>query len=440
VNRGSLRAALERLAFTSSSLRPGLIGAEVEMLVADAATGMVAPIGIHDPDTNPLFAPEDGAGAGPTTLGWLRPLGARHRWVESCTSKGVPCFRLQDGATIGFEPGGQLEYSTAPHRSASALLRNIESVIGLLHAAAGDAGAVLRHVGIDPTNPLERVPLQLAQPRYARMDTYLASRGDSGRRMMRQTAAIQVAVDLGAPGEMLRRWRVLNAAVPYVVAAFANSPCYAGSDTGAKSYRAQVWRMLDASRTGILGTGTDPVGDYLDFALAAPAMFHPDPAGCYEAFQQLAARGAVTEHDWEDHLSTLFPEVRPRGYFEVRSADSVPLQWLPALFGTISAVAYDSRSTAAALDLLPDPDAQTLTAAGRVGLDDPRIASRARDLLEIALQGCARLGDDFLEPGHREQMRTIVEHHTARRCSPASRIPVRDFGATSVVAALRPPR
>ncbi len=414
MNRAALRSALEGLAFSSAGSSTGrnLIGAEVEMLVADAATGAAAPIGLPGSFVIDDRPASRGTDATPPTLSWLRPLAAREGWAESCTPKGVPCFRLADGSTIGFEPGGQLEYSTSPHSSASELLRKIEAVTGLLHAAAVDVGIALLHVGIDPTNPIERVPLELGQPRYARMDAYLASRGESGRRMMRQTAATQVAIDLGSPTEMLERWRVLNAVVPWLVAMFANSPRYAGRDTGARSHRAHVWRTLDAARTGVVGIGGDPVAEYLDFALAAPAMFHEDAAGGYEPFEQLACRGVVGEHEWIDHLSTLFPEIRPRGYFEVRSVDAVPLEWLPALFGMIGGIAYDARSTRAALDLLPVPDPAMLVAAGKLGLEERVIARHARDLFDIALEGCVRLGDRFLAPEHLEQMRAIGEHRT----------------------------
>lgn len=411
------------------------------MLVADAATGMPAPIGSLEPEaTPPHAAVQAHRQVVPPTLGWLRPLAARQHWVEACTPKGVPCFRLDDGSTIGFEPGGQIEYSSAPRRSASELLRSITAAVDLLHAAADDAGVVLLHLGIDPGNPIDCVPLQLNQPRYVRMDTYLASRGEAGRRMMRQTAATQIAIDLGGGDEILRRWRVLNAAVPYIIAAFANSSRYAGNDTGSSSYRSHVWRSLDATRTGIVGTGSAPIDDYLDFALAAPAMFHPAADGTYQPFGELASSGVITEHDWEDHLSSLFPEIRPRGYFEIRSADAVPPEWLPALVGSIGGIVYDPQATAAALDLLPDPDPEILVAAGRAGLGDLRIARHACDLLTIGLEGCRRLGDDFVEPEHREEMRTIVEQRTARGISPASAMTAGDPGPlASQAAASMPP-
>ena len=52
------------------------------------------------------------------TLPFLRRHGARQGWTETRTPKGTPCFSLPDGGTITFEPGGQIEYSSPPCRSA----------------------------------------------------------------------------------------------------------------------------------------------------------------------------------------------------------------------------------------------------------------------------------------------------------------------------------
>jgi glutamate--cysteine ligase len=410
MKRDVLRSELQRLAFTPVPWRGEgpRIGAEVVRLAIDTATGPPSPI-----------APSE-TGDGPVaSLDWLRPLAARAGWTDSRTAKGAPCFVLDGESTIGFEPGGQIEYSSAPHASASALIRRVRSVIAMLRAAADDAGVALAHVGIDPVNPIESVDLQLDAARYVRMDAYLASRGSAGRRMMRQTAATQVAVDLGPCDALAARWRLLNAAAPCIIAAFASSARYGGDDTGHRSFRSHIWRTLDPARTGVVGAGGAPLDEYLDFALRAPAMFHPDEGGEYHAFAELAEHGLVNGYDWDEHLSSLFPEVRPRGYFEVRSADAVPPDWLPALVGMIGGITYDQRSAVAALDLLADLPPDALARAGRRGLRDPAIASVARDLARIGLEGCARLGPRFLEPTHLEEMRIIVEERTARGIVPA---------------------
>jgi glutamate--cysteine ligase len=427
LSRERMRRELEHLAFTAAgaSDAPPRIGVEIEMLVVDARDGRPAPIVRDQAD----------AGDCMPTLDWLRPLAARGGWTESRTPKGAPCFVLQDGAIIGFEPGGQLEFSSTPVASASALLARVRAVIGELRDAADDAGIALLHVGIDPWNTIDGVPLQLYGPRYIAMDTYLAARGSAGRRMMRQTAATQVAIDLGPPETMTERWRVLNAAVPCLVAAFANSAHYAGRDTGARSYRSHIWRTLDPSRTGIVESGSQLVDDYLEFALRAHAMFHRGADGEYRPFSHLAEQRVVGARDWAEHLSTLFPEVRPRGYFEVRCTDAVPMEWLPTVIGMIAGIAYDPAARRAALDLLPPTTAETLARAGRIGLQDESIASRARDLARIGLEGCERLGAAFMTPPDLAAMRFIVESRIARAMSPASLPP-----AATVPSPAVPPR
>jgi glutamate--cysteine ligase len=96
-------------------------------------------------------------------------------------------------------------------------------------------------------------------------------------------------------------------------------------------------------------------------------------------------------NDWHQHLTTLFPEVRPKGFAEVRSADAVAPEWYAAPLVLLAGIAYHPPSLRAAADLLGDPDPALLAPAGRDGLSDPRIASVAADLAGIALSGAAAM-------------------------------------------------
>jgi Gamma-glutamylcysteine synthetase len=230
LTRSTLLADLEAHAFAApivASLTPRRVGAETEFIPVETATWRRCPI--------------EGDGV-PATLPFLRRYGARLGWVETCTAKGTPCFLLPAGGTFTFEPGGQLEYSSPPCRSPSALLALLRSVVPPLRSAAASEGITLLALGIDPANPIDEAPLLLTTRRYARMAEYLARRGPAGALMMRQTASFQMNLDFD--DEPWLRWRVLNAAAPYVVAMFANSPLYAGADTGCVSARAEVWRAL----------------------------------------------------------------------------------------------------------------------------------------------------------------------------------------------------
>jgi glutamate--cysteine ligase len=253
--------------------------------------------------------------------------------------------------------------------------------------------------------------------RYDRMAEYLARRGPAGARMMRQTAAFQISVNFD--DEPWLRWRVLNAAAPFFVAIFANSPIYAGERTGHQSSRADAWRQLDPSRTGLPYDEHTPVQAYLDFALAAPAILLPTTEGEHRPFGEWLLQADPAPEEWQDHLSTLFPEVRPRGHLEIRSADAITPDWYAAPLALAAGILYDSRALRAAVDLLPPPDLTLLERAGRLGLHDPAIASASADLFELALGGCVGLGPAYFHPSDLEEARAYFDRYTRRGRAPA---------------------
>ncbi len=415
LTRGSLRADLEEHVFgapTGASLTPRRIGAETELIPIETSTGRRCPISDE---------------LGVSTLPFLRQYGTRRGWLETETSKGTPCFRLPTGGTFTFEPGGQIEYSSPPCRTPGALLGLLRSVIVPLRAAAANDGITLLSVGIDPCNPLERAPLLLDGKRYGRMAEYLALRGPAGARMMRQTASFQMNLDFD--DQPWLRWRVLNAAAPYVVAIFANSPVYDGRSTGFKSVRSQVWRELDPARTGLPYDARRPVDAYLEFALDAPAMLMPAIDGEHRPFRDWLALAEPLPEEWHDHLSTLFPEVRPRGHMELRSADAVDPHHYAAPLALAVGITYEAEALRAAVDLLGTPDLGLLQRAGRQGLGDAAVRRTAADLVDIALRGCENLGPAYFPPGDLEQAQGFFDRYTRRGRSPAD-----DIGAADIAA------
>jgi glutamate--cysteine ligase len=387
--------------FRRRTVRPPAIGAEVELIPVDADTRAPVPI-VSD--------------GGPSTLALLRRLAGRNGWREEPSPYGAPRFVVPDGGVLSFEPGGQIELSAPPFHSASALLASLRVTVYPLVREALDQGIDLLSVGVDPVSPVEAVPLQLPGARYARLTRFMEDLGTGGVRMMRQTAAFQCNLDWC--GDALARWRFLNALAPYATAVFANSPVYMGADTGEKSFRARVWRELDGGRTGIFPCGGDPVREYLDFALDAPAILLGE-AGEWEPFRDWNGRGAAALDDWHAHLTTLFPDVRPKGFVEVRSLDAVPPEWYAAPLVFLGGLTYHEPTFAAARELAGDPDPALLERAGRLGLRDERIASTARGLFELALAGAEALGPAFLCPADLEEARAFLATYTRRALSPA---------------------
>ena len=284
----NLNEAVRRL--FAPARRPGRVGAEVELIpVTD--TAVPRPV---DPAT--LVAGFD------------------------------PAF-VADGRPT-FEPGGQLELSPAPRPGPAALVAELRRLLGRAEAIARSRGVRLESAGVNPYHGCADVPLRTPLPRYLAMQAVFDQAGPDGRRMMRLTASLQLAVDLlpGAAGR--EQWLVANLAGPALAVAFDNS----GGE------RTRIWRGIDPARTGYDGRQLDPA----------------DPVGAYTAFAAAAPRLPIPETaDAAYHLSTLFPPVRPRGgYLELRYLDAQPAYRIEAVVWTVSTLLGDPVARREALDLL----------------------------------------------------------------------------------------
>lgn len=289
-----------------------------------------------------------------------RATGARNRWIETVDAFGAPAWSIENEGRISFEPGGQIEISSVVYPSAEELIAFLQSAVSHIRRAGAAFGVELLAVGVDPYNDIDGIPAQLSAPRYDLMARHFDTIGPAGIRMMRQTASLQLNIELGP--RPLERWRLLNSLAPYLTAALANSRSYGGRDSGYASYRALLWQQLDPSRTGLAYAAADPVGEYAKFAQNADRILSDDAL----------------------HLTTLFPEVRPRGYFEIRSMDSVEPERAARAIRFISALTLDPGASAAALDLMGEPDPSLWTAAARYGMGDVVMAATIRQLERIA--------------------------------------------------------
>jgi len=378
------------------------IGAEVEVIPIDARSFRPLPLETRD---------------GVFTLSILRRAGAGLGWCERRSTKAnVPEVVFPDGGRITFEPGGQIEISAAPNASVSVLVARLHETVAAI-ADAASPGVELLSRGIDPRTPIDAVAPQLLAERYRRMLRHFDRIGPSGARMMRQTASFQVCVDGGENPEAT--WRALNALAPYMVAIFANSSRYDGRATGHRSFRSHVWRTLDPRRTGLLGRQGDVVEEYLQFALDAPAFLMPDVGGAAASFGYWLGRGATSLNDWRVHLSTLFPEVRPRGYFELRSPDVVSPEWYAAPLVLVAGLVYHRPNLDAAMDVLGAPDPDLLVRAGRNGLAEPVLGAIAPTLCDMALAGCVALGSEIVAQADLERAAEYFDRYTRRGRSPA---------------------
>jgi glutamate--cysteine ligase len=138
----------------------------------------------------------------------------------------------------------------------------------------------------------------------------------------------------------------------------------------------------------------DPVADWTDYALRAPLLcvrrdgesaWHAPPGVSFADWLAGAIPRPPTVADLELHLSTLFPPVRPRGYFEVRYLDAQhPDEWLPPV-AVLTALLADEPTVDRVRELCAPVAGRWLDAA-RLGLADRSLAGAARAVLDLALR------------------------------------------------------
>lgn len=378
MDRAALLAQLKREVFAPGRLARSAprYGIEAEVLVLDAS------------DLAPLPGPFPDAHAHPI----LAHLADLPGWQAGFSQAGSPTVRTGAGGVVSLEPGGQLEYSSAPRANVADLLTEMAEAGRALEGASSANGLTVVTRGIDPVNPVEVYPLAVGSTRYLRLARHLASFGPAGARMMRQTASIQVNLSWG--DSPLMEWDAANRVSPYLLALFANSPRYGGKATGHRSFRALQWRELDPARTGVPLDPDRPVEAYLDFALDAGAILLGDPGEETIPFGRWLGTEGVTLRDWRTHLTTLFPEVRPRGYMELRGLDALPIRWWAVPLAITAGLLRDSGNLREIVATLGVPPPSLLLRAGRDGLQDPEIASGAAWVWDMGLAGCARLPGD----------------------------------------------
>ena len=309
---------------------------------------------------------------------------------------------------ISLEPGGQFELSGAPMEDLHGTAAELAEHLRVAKKVAGPLDIHFLGLGVTPLWAVEEIEA-MPKSRYGIMTKYMDEVGTLGTSMMYRSATVQTNLDFSDEADMVRKLRVSLALQPVATALFANSPFANGRETGYLSFRSEIWRNTDDARTGMLpfvfeeGFGFE---QYADHALDVPMYFvirdkkYINVAG--ESFRDFL-EGRLpqlpgekpTIKDWEDHLSTLFPEVRLKQFLEMRGADMGDAAQVVALSAFWTGLLYDEISLESAWELVKDwtqdQRDQLRRDVPRLGLDTPFDRSSIFDVAAQAV-GIAEAG------------------------------------------------
>ncbi len=315
----------------------------------------------------------------------------------------------RDGASVSLEPGGQFELSGAPLEHIHQTCNEVGVHLREVREIADPLGIGFLGLGASPLWSMDETPI-MPKGRYKIMRAYMEKVGRLGRQMMFRTCTVQSNLDFGSEADMVKKFRVSLALQPLGTALFANSPFLEGRPNGFLSYRSQIWTDTDPDRTGMLpfvfeeGFGFE---QYVDYALDVP-MYFVRRGGEYLDASGLSFRDFMAGKlpilpgelpaidDFEDHISTIFPEVRLKRFLEMRGSDSGPWGLLCAFSAFWTGILYDDAALEACWALVKDwtaAEREAVRQGSRVlGLKTPIPGGRdlqalAKDVLIIARQG-----------------------------------------------------
>lgn len=330
----------------------------------------------------------------------LEGLADRFDWKPVYEQGNIIALLDGKGASVTLEPGGQLELSGGlldnVHQTCSEVYTHLRQV----KTIAEPLGIAFLGMGFQPK--WERKDTQwMPKGRYRIMREYMSKRGNLGLDMMCRTCTVQVNLDFASEADMVKKFKVSLALQPIATALFANSPFVDGKPCGYVSFRSHVWEDTDPDRTGMLPFVFDSsmgFERYVDYMLDVPMYFvyrngkYIDASG--QSFRDflngvlpaLPGEKPIMQ-DWENHLTTAFPEVRLKRYMEMRGADGGPWRKLCALPAFWAGLLYDDAVLESAWDLVKD---WTMDERMKLRTDAPKLGMKAevrgRSLQSISLE------------------------------------------------------
>ena len=317
-------------------------------------------------------------------------------------------LKSDDGGSITLEPGGQLELSGAPLESLHETCAETGAHLRQMRAITQQLELCMLGVGFQPLWQRRDISW-MPKGRYKIMREYMPKRGQLGLDMMLRSCTVQVNLDYEDERDMVRKFRTSLALQPIATALFANSPFKDGQPSGLKSTRAEAWTDTDPDRCGVPGFVFDDDFGYarwVDYILDVPMYFlhrgedYLDVSGLsFRDFMAGSLPGFEGQFpsmaDFEDHVTTAFPEVRLKGYLEMRGADGGSWGNICALPALWVGLLYDDGALDAAESLIKGITASDVEAARMAVAKDglqAEMAGRsvhkiAHEVLEIAEAG-----------------------------------------------------
>ena len=282
----------------------------------------------------------------------LTKLSLRFGWKKIFEEKKIIGLK-RDNSSISLEPGGQIELSGAPLQNLFQTCIEVNKHQDELNSVCEDLDIDFMGMGVLPKWSRDDMSL-MPKKRYKIMSEYMPRAGSAGLDMMLRTCTIQANFDFSSEKDMKKKLMISQSIQPLVIALYANSPFINGKLSNFLSYRSYIWTKTDNDRCGLLPIFCDKDFSfemYVDYLLDVP-MYFVIRNNKYVELNGYTFRDLMDGKiknlkanyaDWENHITTIFTEVRLKKIIEVRGADGGPWSRVCALPAFWTGILYNDE-------------------------------------------------------------------------------------------------
>ena len=262
-----------------------------------------------------------------------------------------------DTFTYSLEPGGQLEWASAPAIGLWDLQKQFDRHVEIENQICEINQIDRLHLSLEPfcvPNDIDLITLN----KYQLMHDLFSQTGQLGPWMMRNTTSVQLNIDYTSEQDANEMAFLADAIQPLFSILFSNSPFMRGEPVGTTNMRWKIWEDTDPERCrslfdhGIF-SAQNMVNDYAKWLPEIKTIFKYNTNGEAEYFNGTLGKMIISEPKAvQQHiLSALhqsFTHVRFKTFLEVRASDRPPkgMEMAPAAFLAGLLTAPNTRSEA----------------------------------------------------------------------------------------------
>ena len=274
------------------------------------------------------------------------PVNPSNRYSASNLFRDIQYHLCKDDIfTYSLEPGGQLEWASAPAISLWDIQKQFDRHVILEDQICKNNKIGRLHLSLEPFCTPDDIDL-IELKKYQLMHNLFSKTGKLGPWMMRNTTSVQLNIDYTSERDANEMAFLADAIQPLFSILFSNSPFMEGSPVGTANVRWKIWEDTDPGRCGSLFdhgifSPQKMIDEYAEWLPNVKAIFKYDKNGNAENFDGSMGDMILSEQKrTRDHIVSAlhqsFTHVRFKNILEARASDRPPKgsEMAPAAFLT----------------------------------------------------------------------------------------------------------